>query len=310
MTTTFRHLILTVILAYASGIAAVAQQDAMFTQYMHNELTINPAYAGSQQAGSITALYRNQWSGMPGAPKSFSLNAHTPTAIQGEKVGLGISLLNDKIGNSEQLRFFGIYTYRIALGQKSHLQLGLQAGINYLESDLRVLNPKNPDDVNFSGSGISSLKVNFGTGIFFFTDKLYAGLSVPQLVNNKTRHNGVQLAKQSRHLFFTSGYVFDITYGLKFKPSVMFKYTHAAPPSVDISGNLIIQQVLWAGCSWRSADAVNLLLGVQGSKQLYIGYAYDFATTKLGDYHDGSHEIMVNYRFDFSSNRVLTPRFF
>jgi type IX secretion system PorP/SprF family membrane protein len=277
---------------------------------MHNEVTINPAYAGSHDVGSTTALHRNQWVNMAGAPVTYSFNAHTPTPIQGEKVGLGLSVVNDKIGIMHNFTFFGMYSYRLTINQNSNLQLGLQAGFINYKYEFGLLSPKNSGDINFASGTISSFNVNFGTGAYYFTDKFYLGISMPKLINNKATHGGEILAKQARHLFITSGYVLDISPAIKLKPSVLYKYTKAAPMELDITGNLIFNDVLWTGLSWRSFDSIDILLGIQATKQLHIGYAYDFTTTQLTDYHDGSHEILVNYRLNFSSTRVLTPRYY
>lgn len=284
-----------------------AQQEAMFTQYMHNEVTINPAYAGSHDAVSLTALYRHQWMKMEGAPRTFSFNAHAPV---GEKVGLGLALINDQISIYEDLNLFGMYSYKIALSEKSSLRLGLQAGMINRKTDYGQLSPKNGVDDNFTGGMISNFHVNIGTGAFFSMEKFYVGLSVPKLVNNRSEYGGDLLHTQQKHIFLTTGYVFDLAPEIKLKPSLFYKYTQGAPMQLDLTANLIFREVLWTGFSWRSHDSVDLLLGVQASKQLYFGYAYDFATSKLGDYHNGSHEILLNYRLGFSSNRVLTPRYY
>ena len=297
-------------LLFFCGLPAWAQQEVMFTQYMHNEISINPAYAGSDQVGNITGLYRNQWSGMPGSPKTFSLNAHAPTGLQDGKVGLGLSVLSDNIGVHEQFRMFGIYSYRIMLGGDKRLQLGLQIGMVHLQTGLSNLNPKNANDVNFISNPVSSVNLNVGTGAYFFTNKFYAGLSVPQLMNHRAQHDGTVLYTQEQHAFLTSGYVFDLSSELKFKPSVMLKYAPASPMGVDVTGNLIIRDMVWTGLNWRQGDSVDLLLGLQASRQIYIGYAYDYGISDLNTYHQGSHEVVLNYRLNFSSTRVLTPRFF
>ena len=285
-----------------------AQQDAMFTQYMHNEVTINPAYAGSHHVGSMTALYRNQWVNMEGAPVSYSFNAHAP--IQNEKVGVGLSLVNDKIGVTSNFSLFGIYAYRIAIGENSSIRVGLQAGFINYKSDPGQLNPKNAGDANFNGGSIHSFQPNFGTGIYYFASRFYLGVSVPKILSTKATYEGAIVDRQQKHFFVTSGYVLDVTPDIKLKPSVFYKYTYAAPMELDITGNLIFRNILWTGVSYRSFDSIDLMLGVQASKQLYIGYAYDFTTTELSGYHQGSHEILVNYRFSFSSTRVLTPRYY
>ncbi len=292
----------------AATAPVLAQQQVMFTQYMHNEAMINPAYAGSQETGSATVLYRNQWMGMEGAPVTYSFNIHAP--VQNRKMGIGLSVLKDQTGITDNFNLYGLYAYSIPVNAHSHVQLGLQAGLDNFNIDLGRLRPKNPGDDNFTDGTFSSFRLNFGTGAYYFTEKFYAGISLPKLMNHKVLYNEETSLKQSRHLFITSGYVFDLSDDIKLKPSVLYKYAEAAPMQLDVTTQFIFKEILWTGLAWRSFDSVDLLLGLQAGKQLHIGYAYDFATTPLGDYHTGSHEILLNYRLRFSSKRVLTPRFF
>lgn len=298
------------VVGLAMGIMPVAfsQQDAMFTQYMHNEVTINPAYAGSHDVVSMTGLFRKQWVGIDGAPSTQSFNVHSP--IRNRKIGLGLSILNDKIAVSNNLNVYGAFSYKIPLGKTKNLQFGLQAGITNNKTDLGDLNVEDGTEKSFASGSVSELLPNFGAGLYYFTEKFYLGISIPQFMNNSLSKGGISLAKQERHYFLTSGYVFTLSPSVKLKPSIFYKYVNGAPMELDVTGNLIIKDKFWAGLAWRSFDSADLLLGLQATEQLFFGYAYDYSLTKLNDFNTGSHEVVVNFRFSFSPSKVITPRYF
>tara|TARA_B100000809_G_scaffold150447_1_gene147956 strand:+ start:1294 stop:2214 length:921 start_codon:yes stop_codon:yes gene_type:complete len=300
--------IITIGLTFSITPFLFAQQDAMFTQYMFNEVTINPAYAGSHDVVSMTGLVRKQWVGMDGAPSTQSFNVHTP--LRNNKIGLGLSIVNDKIAVSNNLTINAAGSYRIDLGKSTHLQFGLQAGITNHKTDLGRLKVEDDSELVFAQGTVSKILPNIGGGLYFFTDKFYLGLSVPQLVNNTLSENGVSLAKQERHLFVTTGYVFTLNQNLKFKPTLFYKYVKGAPMQLDVTGSLIIKDKFWVGLAWRSFDSADFLLGFQATEQLFLGYAFDYSLTSLNKYNTGSHELVVNYRFSFSKNKILTPRYF
>ncbi|WKN30419.1 type IX secretion system membrane protein PorP/SprF [Porifericola rhodea] len=285
-----------------------AQQDEMFTQYMHNEVSINPAYAGSKEGVNVTALYRNQWMQMEGAPRTYTLNMHTP--IPGDKVGLGLSLFHDQIGIHEQLKLFGAYSYKIKLGEERNLRLGLLAGIINFQSDFSNLTPKNSADKNFSSPSVKNLHMNFGAGVFYYMPDFYVGLSVPNIIPNTSMYEGEAFMSRQQHAYLTSAYVFELSPDIKLKPSLIYKFTYGAPMQLDLSTNVIFHDFLWTGINWRTQDSIDLLLGLQPTRQIYIGYAYDYGISSLADYHSGSHEILLSYRFSISTNRVLTPRYY
>jgi len=286
-----------------------AQQEVMFTQYMHNEVTINPAYAGSHDVVSLTALYRHQWVGIEGAPRSMSFNGHTP--LRNEKIGIGLSIIGDQIGVTDNIHFYGSGSYRIMLSKTMKMQFGLQMGGTSTSADLTSLKTEDGNDPLFQQNTTTTMSPNFGGGIHLENEKFYFGFSVPQLLTNTLEVEGEKLLEQTRHYFLTTGYVFDISERWKAKPSLFLKMVPGAPLEADITANAILDEKYWFGLAYRTGDAVSLLLMLQANEQFRVGYAYDFPLVNdLRQQSSGSHEIVLNYRFSFSKNKVLTPRFF
>ena len=290
------------------------QQQAMFTQYMFNGLAINPAYAGSHQTLEFTALAREQWTGLEGAPSTQTFTAHSP--LNNRSIGLGLSVIHDKIGITSQFGVYGAYSYRIQFHNKGVLSMGLQAGFTQYQEDLTQLQGsiRNPNDPNFSQDEVGKFMPNFGAGLYYYTKRYYLGISSPHLVQNKLDDLEVASdseAKQKRHYFLTTGYVFDLSRSIKFKPNLLLKVVEGAPMSADINLNFLFQEMLWAGISYRSFDSFDAIIQLDVTEQFSIGYAYDFATTTdLKRLHTGSHELMLNYRLKPPRRRMLTPRYF
>ncbi len=284
-----------------------AQQQVMFTQYMFNGLAINPAYAGSHESLSLTALIREQWVGLDGAPSTQTFAAHTP--LKNERVALGFMFLHDKIGITNQNGAYLSYAYRIPM-KNGKLSFGLQAGFNNYKATYSSL--EFDDDFAFSSNDVNKTLPNFGAGLYYYSDKFYAGFSVPQILKNELdEDNSDTDSKLIQHYFLTAGIVFDLSNALKLKPNVLMKVVEGAPVEWDINANLLIKEVLWLGLSWRSFDSFDALIQFQLTDQLQVGYAYDFATTTdLRRVNSGSHEIMLNYRFNFSKSKLITPRLF
>lgn len=287
-----------------------AQQEAMFTQYMHNEIVVNPAYVGSHDVLSFTALHRQQWIGIDGAPVTQTLSAHTP--LRNPKLATGLSIINDKIGVTRNITINHMYAYKLAFDKKKEhfLQFGLQGGFTYTCADYNDLLIRDENDLKFENQ-IREFLPNFGAGLYYYAQKFYVGISTPQLVQNRVElSSDIDIAFQQRHYFFTSGYVFDASPSLKIKPSVFVKMVGGAPVEIDVSTNFIIKEHYWLGFTYRSGDSFNVMALVEWSKQLRIGYAYDYTVTSLGNFSYGTHEIIVNYRLNFTKDRVITPRYF
>ncbi len=305
---------------------AFSQQDAMYSQYMFNGLAINPAYAGTRNVLSATGLFRRQWAGkkIEGAPitETFTIDAPLPK----KKTGLGLNLINDKIGVTNSLAIDLVYAYRIKINRYKTLSLGIQAGIWQYRANFTDVNlSKDPvlqQDESFQNN-INRWDPNFGFGAYYYTKIFYAGLSLPHLLNTKliSKEDNAnsaygflsdsEKAKQFQHAFFTMGYLmkFPKKY-LTLKPSILLKYVYGAPIELDLNANLWFYEKYAVGLSVRTADAVAILLEAQANKQWRFGYSYDYSYTKLRRYNSGSHEIMVRYEFSYQKSKLLTPRYF
>jgi type IX secretion system PorP/SprF family membrane protein len=299
---------LTVVLVM-SVLPASAQQQIMFTQYMFNQLAINPAYAGSHRTLSVTAMARMQWAGIDGAPNTQTLSAHSPIVKGDERLGVGLVFLHDKIGVTRQTGLYTSYSYRIPFRNKSHLAFGLQGGFTTYNAHYSQISTTDPA---FANGDIKETHPNFGAGVFYSTSKFYAGFSVPQLLQTTfDRHNPDSDSKLVRHYFLTTGYVFTLNRELKLKPSLLVKAVAGAPVQLDLNMSLLMRELLWVGLSWRSFESIDALLQFQVSDRLQFGYSYDFSTTtELSRINSGSHELMVNYRVIEKRSRKKIPRYF
>jgi len=286
----------------------------MFTHYMFNTLAVNPAYAGSRDALTITGLHRSQWVGFDGAPVTQTLTAHTP--IFNGNTGLGLSVINDKIGPTNTTSFYADFSYTIKLTKKAKLSFGLKGGLNLMSNDLTTLELDDANDPSFNSYESSDLLPNFGFGLYYYTDRFYAGLSIPKLLENdfttNTVDGGTDLASEKRHYFLIIGSVFDINETIKFKPTGFLKVANGAPIEGDITGTFIFNDKFWLGAMYRTGDAAGLLAGLNITDQLALGYSFDwsFVNTTV-TYNGGSHEIMLRYDFIYKSDdKIRSPRYF
>ncbi|SHJ25399.1 type IX secretion system membrane protein, PorP/SprF family [Arenibacter nanhaiticus] len=312
-----RSLLLVLLLCTAfSGL--YAQQDAQFTQYMFNTMSINPAYAGSRGQLSIAGLYRSQWVGVEGAPKTQTLNLHAP--IRDSKLGYGISIVNDEIGNGvvQETYLDAMVSYTIEVSLEGKLSFGLKASANILNLDFNGL--KNYESENVQGDNIDNkVSPNFGVGLYYHTDKFYAGLSAPNLIETKHFDNSQRNAKDTQFLaaerinfYMITGYVFDLERGFKFKPALLTKVVGGAPLQVDVSANFLYNEKFSFGAAYRWDAAVSGMVGFQISDQFTIGLAYDRETTALGNtqFNDGSFEVFLRFEVEKSVRRMRSRRFF
>jgi len=291
------------IIAILSITTVFGQQDPQYTQYTYNMNVLNPAYAGSRGVASIGLLGRTQWVGLEGAPRTMTFSAHAPV---GNAVGLGLSVIHDEIGPAKEDNIYADFSYTIFTGEEGRLAFGLKAGVTFL--NVRHLNMVDPDPLNMP---INETSPNFGAGLMYYNNRFYAGLSAPNFL--ETRHlekeaGIVSTASERMHYFLTAGYVFDVADNLKLKPSTMIKATSGAPLSVDLSLNLLVDERIEIGLSHRFDDSISGLVGFQVNDDFRIGYAYDYTTTRFGDFNAGTHEILL--LFDFNQKKVKSPRFF
>ncbi len=308
--------VILILLAFISFSQLKAQQDAQYTQYMYNTISVNPAYAGSRGLLSVTGLHRSQWVGLDGAPNTQTLNIHSP--ITG-RVGLGVSIVNDEIGNgtNQDTYFDGVFSYTIPTSTTGKLSFGIKAGGHLLNIDFNKLVNYNNEANALTGDGIDKkFAPNFGAGIYYHTNTFYAGLSVPNFLKTEHFDDAASansfLAQERLNFYFITGYVFDINPNLKLKPAALIKAASGAPLQLDISANALINQRFTLGVAYRWDAALSALFAFQITDQLMIGLAYDREVTELGNtsFNDGSFEIMLRYEFLTRYKKVITPRFF
>ena len=308
-----KYLYIVLILTYASYIHA--QQDPNYTQYMYNMNVMNPAYAGSKENMAGSFMYRQQWVGLEGAPKTATFSLHSPI---GKNVGLGISAISDKIGPVEENNVYADFSYTLNLGGSNRLALGLKAGATFhkigLFSDIGNGYIQQPGDLAFS-ENTNSAKLNIGTGLFYYTEKYYLALSIPNMLNSKhldVTQNGqlYQFGSDVKHYFITGGYVFNLSDNTKFKPSFMMKSAFNVPMSIDLSSNFLFYNKFEAGASYRLNDSFAAMVNFAISPTIRIGYAYDYIISDLKVTTVASHEIMVLFDINFPKKASISPRFF
>ncbi len=310
------HKIILSVLALTFGSCTImAQQIPMYTHYMNNTLMVNPAYAGSRDALTVTALHRSQWVDFKGAPMTQTLTLHSP--LKNEHIGLGLSVMNDKIGPTNNTSVLADFAYILQLTEKSKLSFGLSGGINIFQANLNSLNLDVEGDPVFSNNISNKITPNFGFGAYYYRERFYAGLSVPYLLQNSyseiSQINGNTLiAKEQRHYFFIAGALFDITKNLAFKPTTLVKVTAAAPLQADVTASFVIMKKLTLGAMYRTGDAFGGLIGLDITEQLHVGYSFDWSYgLQTAKYNQGSHEIMLRYDFlSLNKKQIHSPRNF
>jgi type IX secretion system PorP/SprF family membrane protein len=285
-----------------------AQQDAQFTQYMYNTINVNPAYAGSRGVMSIFALHRTQWVGLDGAPTTNTISLNTP--LNNNRLGLGISIITDKIGPTNENIFSTDLSYTIPTSENVKLSFGIKATANIFNLDISKLTPEQGGDPKLQGF-TNKFTPNVGAGIYLHSDKAYIGLSIPNFIeSNRYDDNEVALFKEKINYYLIAGYVIDLTSNLKFKPAILTKMVQGAPFQIDVSGNFMFNDKLTLGLAYRWSAAASAMVGFQISDSMYLGYGYDLETTKLNNYNSGSHEFFIRYEIFKTNNKVNTPRFF
>lgn len=299
--------------ALLCSVFSFAQQDAQYTQYMYNTVSINPAYAGSRGHMSLAGLYRAQWVGLEGAPETQTFNIHTPIGYKG--LGLGLSFVNDVIGPTSETYLDLDISYSIDLDFDKKLSFGLKPSINLLDVQFSELNQDTGQgtDPTLQQNIDNRFTPNIGAGIYYHTDKFYLGLSVPRIL--ETTHfeeSSLSTAKEQMNFYLITGYVFELNPFLKFKPAVLSKIVQGAPLQLDISANFMLDEKFIGGVAYRWDAAFSAMFGFKISKEFLIGMAYDREITDLGatSFNDGSFEIILRYDFMRAIGNLKSPRFF
>ena len=284
------------------------QQDPQYTQYMYNMNIMNPAYAGSRENLSFGLLYRNQWTGIDGGPETGTLFVHSPV---GNNLGLGLSVIADQIGPVKETNVYADVSYTLKLGGEHRLAFGIKAGATFhdigLFSDVDVIDDGDP----FFSEDINKTTPNIGAGLFYYTNKYYLALSVPNMLSSvHLDANGFKIGSETQHYFFTGGYVFDLSPNTELKPSFMVKSAFDAPTSFDINVNARFFKKFEIGASYRLDDSFSGLVNFAISPAVRVGYAYDAISSDIKAFAPASHEVFLLFDLNFPKRVSRSPRYF
>jgi type IX secretion system PorP/SprF family membrane protein len=281
------------------------QMVPVSANYLNNILAFNPAFAGSQDALSTTISYRNQWTGFRGAPKSSLISAHTP--IKNDKIGLGLIFEINSFGINKETRFCGNYSYRIDFHQ-GKLALGLGFGATMYNIAWNELDAVDQNDILLSENPVSKLVPYFNLGSYYYNKSYFIGISIPMLLNNPVdKRTGSWYS--GNNYFIAGGYMFGIAPRVKFLPSALLKIHSNHPSQLDLNAQLILQDRIWVGIGYRSSSTFVGMLQLQLNPQLKMAYSYDYDLGPIGRHSNGSHEIVLNYVFNYY-RKVVGPRQF
>lgn len=294
---------------FITSIQTFAQQDPQYSQYMFNQMAINPAYAGSKEAISASAFIRSQWVGIDGAPQTQTVSVHGP--LKKKKVGIGFSVIADQIGPKKSIGALGSYAYRIPI-KNGQLSFGLRAGVFNYTYNWAAIDYKDQGDVYNTGRQTSIIVPTADAGIYYYTNTLYVGLSATHLYSGRltsiSSANGDD-AKLAPHLFFTFGKAWSLSENLIFNPSLMVKAAKGSPSTADINFSFLLKQRLWLGLSVRGTYGMVVYAQVNVSEKFKLGYSFDYGYNKIGKVGGGSHEIMLGYDFNISKSKITSPRY-
>ncbi|MBC9914152.1 PorP/SprF family type IX secretion system membrane protein [Chitinophaga varians] len=281
-----------------------AQQQPIYSQYMFNGMIINPAYPSMDESSSLTAVGRNQWVGVNGAPKTATASFYTP--LKATNTSLGVSLMNEKITVNSQTGVHFNVSQRVKLNEKLYLAMGIKAGMSQFREDNASLSTSDP----VFAQNQSYWKTDVGFGFMLFTDHFFVGLSSPTFKSFDLGNSVNKVVVQS-HYFIQSGYLLTINDNVKLKPNVLLRIVKGTGVQYDLNANILLKNLVWLGASWRSEKTMTGLVQVQLNKNLQLGYSYDTPMqSNLKGAQTVSHEVMINYRFSWSKWKVVAPRYF
>lgn len=308
--------ILSILSFFLTVYSVSAQQDPQYTHYMYNMSVINPAYATAKQSMlDLGTLYRSQWVGFVGAPKTLTAFGHLPL---NKKIEMGVSVITDDIGDGakKETNFYADFAYILQLNNSHRVSFGMKAGFTNLSTNFNgfMLESGDPSTDEAFNKNVNAFKPNIGAGVYYFTDQYYVGLSAPNLLPTKhiEERQGINaLGSEDIHVFLTGGYVFEVSDLWKVKPAFMSKFVTGSPITFDVSTNVLYNNKFELGASYRFDDSVSGLMAVNATKTLKIGYAYDHTLSNLGQFNSGTHEVFLLFNLDLLGKGYdKSPRFF
>ncbi len=302
---------------------AYGQKEPQYTQYMYNIGSFNPAYVGSTEFREITTMYRAQWLGIPGAPRTIRLGANLP--FEDEKSGMGLNVISDQLGPVTQTYFDLAYSYQFNVSEDTKLSFGMNAGGSLLNVDFSKGSFENPGEPIIDQGNINNFYFTIGAGMFLYQQDWYLGISVPNFLTNGIYSEDVATVIDDKIQFnFIGGYVFELSESLKFKPAFLINYLSGAPVNINISTNFLINDKFTVGASYRFDSAVSALAGFQISNPVFVGFSYDYDLNGLGQYSNGTPEVVLKFSLGRAGGtkgvkskkakglpkQIDTPRFF
>lgn len=291
-----------------------SQQDITVSQYMFNQLFLNPAYAGTHAYWESSALYRTQWVGWEGSPTSQLIAVDGP--ILPSLLGIGTTIVHDQIGISNTLAANIALSYQLKLDRagEHRLSFGLKTGYTMQRAHIEDLIYIDPNDPLYTIGITTQNTINFGAGLYYYSEKMYFGLAAPLLVAKDLSDVPTEEPNRRSYLknqyYLNGGMVFPLSKSIDFKPSFLLKYTHAAPLQADITINFLFNKIFWAGVTYRSENMLVFILEVNATRWMRFGYAYDLNLGEISNYSSGSHEIMLSIDFGKTIVKSTSPRYF
>lgn len=304
-----------VIAAICSATFAYSQQEPVFTNYLAAPNVYNPAFAGSQDALNVTFLSRAQWVGIEGAPRSYFVSAHSP--IEDKNIGVGLSFVGDQIGFEKYNNLFVDFSYVLPVNATSVIRFGLKAGGSFYSVNFADAQLNNGSDYEFNNGIDNQFLPNAGFGVYWQSDKYFAGASIPRLLQSEiegvsdTSGTASRISTNDRHIMLMGGASFEVSPDITLKPSLMVRMVGGSPLSADVNVNAVFYDRLWFGVMYRLEEAVGASIGFQLNEQFRVGYSYDAPMFNMNyTTHSGSHEVMLTYDFVFTKGKVTSPRYF
>lgn len=306
------------LMALSLPLCVAAQNYPHYTMFMYNKLIYNPAYAGNKNLTTVNALYRNQWVGIEGAPKTFNIAVDGPVGNYMKSfrpVALGFSINSEKIGVTDNTNITGYYAYRIPL-QQTVLSFGLQAGISLYSARYSELNMLQQDQ-KLTQDIRNVMLPNFGPGVYWTGEHFYVGAAIPNLLENyydrERRDLTSAAARQVRSYFLSGGYVFMLSETVKLQPQVLARYAgnnrYRLPFNSDFNLSCILYDRLMLGATYRTDKSIAGIVHMQVTRQINIGYSYDYSASELNGYNNGTHEVVLGFDFLRDHNKYANPRF-
>jgi len=287
---------------------AYGQTDPIFTQYITNVQSINPAYSGMWDKVSFQMLLKKYYVGNTDAPLNQSISFYSP--IKNENNGIGFNVINDLYGYAKRLSITVDYSYKVKLSMTHMLRLGLKAGVLNFSNALNdyKLDPVNFPDHNFQEDVDIKYMATWGVGAFMYTPNYYISLSIPQIIKNSFKENRSNYSSlaEIRYLYLTGGYAFHLPNDIVIKPSILIKVAQSTKPQLDISGNVIFFDKFWVGGMYRTNKTMAAIVQWVIKDQFRLGYAIEYPTS--ADINQfGTHELMLSYEFDLYKRASVTP---